>query len=465
MFVVTIRGIVIIPLVTNLFGAASFGVWSATFGFVALVSSSGSLHLHGSLIRYIDSAENEQVYSDVLTLTTAISISVTAVFSILFIFGDISTLVSGTAIPPTKLLAATALLILSGIALPINMNYPRAKGRVKLREALRTGEEICEILIIVILFAVFGRGVVDVMIALASFKLVLHVVSTGIIFYYFPVPLPDTRNFGKYLRYGTPMIPKEISSSLINNADKFLLIYFVSPAAAGVYSVAITVCRYIFNLSTVLNSSLYPSVTKAWRDGERTELRDLYYQAFRGYSIVGIPAVFGLSLLAEPIISLISTNSIADQSMTLVPILATGFLLRGYDNLITYIFTSNEDTGTISRAVVAAAIVNVVLNVLLIPPLGIKGAAIATFISSLTIFVILFWKSTDIFTFDYPSSTLVKVVSSSILMYVVLYVINFQSSLIITILFNSIVGAVLYFSLISLLGELNVYRRVSIYVG
>jgi O-antigen/teichoic acid export membrane protein len=177
------------------------------------------------------------------------------------------------------------------------------------------------------------------------------------------------------------MVPHEVSDSILTNGDRYLILFFISPAATGVYAVATGLVRFIPKIASIFNSTLYPNIASAWDAGEQDRLSSFYFEFIRGYGIIMIPAAAGVAILALPLLELISTPSIAQQAVGIVPLLLIGLLFRGVERPLSYILPAANETQKVAYTTGLAVGTNVVLNLILIPLYGLPGAAVATTMS------------------------------------------------------------------------------------
>jgi O-antigen/teichoic acid export membrane protein len=453
--VTMLRALMVVPLITNLLGASDYGIWASVLALVGLISSTGELHLHGSLVRYGSSSDNyEQTYSDILSLSMFMGIILCTLALLGGLLLDPAMLFNGELENPVALVVASSLLIFMTIIMNINKNFPRSKGMVKSYDLIKMAREALEATVLFLIF--FGGGsVIAGIFGLVGVLAFMNVCIMSFVFYRYKVPLPDPSNFEKYIRYGIPIVPKEVSSSLLRNADKYIILFLISPTAVGIYAVAHTICKTLVKFSSVLNPTLYPSVTSAWDQGDKEEVSLLYKQIFRYYTIFAIPAFFGIVYLAYPIMAIFSTPDMAEQGAFLIPILAFGFLLRGYDNSVGYILYAAEKTTKIARAVIVAAFINTFLNIALVYVYGIAGAAVATTISQATVFYLLFRYSSKEIQLRFPTLSIIRCGASSLIMFVVIYNLNLVTSPILKLIVYPLVGAGVYFVVLLFSGEFS----------
>lgn len=447
------RGLVVIPIITNLLGADSYGIWVTVLAIVTLVSSAGGLHLHGALIRYgSQDLSSNQTYSDVLFLSFVLGFAITVSGIGLSMIVDVSQWLSGDLTNQVTLVTIVGALLYLRILLNVNMNFPRSKGVSKFYDVIRLLRSALETVALVGVF-VLGGGILAGLGALVAVAAILNIGVFGFVVSSYSVPLPDPSNFGVYVRFGAPMIPKEVSTYLLADIDKYLLLFFMGAGTVGIYSVAEKICKPIVTLTKVFNPSLYPRITEAWEAENFSAVTNVYESIFRYYSILGIPAMFGLVVLSEPLMTVLSNAEIAEQGFALVPIFIVGYFLKGYDNPIRYILTSAERTELIGGAVTAAVVFNIVANILLIPNFEMVGAAVATLGAQTLLFGLIFYFSQQRINLRLPWNTIGRSFVASVAMAVVLWYIDMGLTPPQQLVAYPFVGAGLYFALIYVLGE------------
>ena len=450
-----LRSLAIIPLITNLLGAGNYGIWTTLFSIIVLVRSTGGVHLHGSLIRYSTGTDaTRRVYSDTLFLTLLLAFLAGGTFLFAGSVLDVRELLGAQAIDTSNLVLLSAGIIVSDMLLQISLNFPRALGNVRRYEVLRTVRMLIETAALLAVF-INGGGIVSGLLALLLISSLGNIILFVIIASTYGLARPSPSRFFRYLQYGAPMIPQELSRSILSRMDRFLLLYFLSPTAAGIYSVAYSISSLLQRFTTVLNSTLYPTVTDAWDDGKMTELKTLYGGIFRYTTILAVPALFGITLLSEQLLSLISTQKIANQGAFLVPILAAGFLINAYEDPVDYILSATEQTNKIGLAVGFAATMNLLLNILLIPRYNLLGAAAATLASEISITIIIYYFAGRELPISFPTRTLLAALGSAAIMSLVLQFLPTIPSAALHVVVYALVGSVSYFAVMVSVGEFS----------
>ncbi|WP_136601187.1 oligosaccharide flippase family protein [Salinigranum halophilum] len=449
-----LRGIIIIPIITNFLGADSYGTWTTIIAFVGLVTSSGGLHLHGSLIRFSQDEDMAEVYSDTLALSILIGLATAVSVTVLGLNTDVVSLLQLDSVDKVLVIIMISFVIFFNMIFEISSNFPRALGEIRLYDTILILKMTVETVGLIWVFSTglsifYGLIVIITVSAIANFT--LFVVYN----YYFSLPVPRMKRFRRYISYGLPMVPKEISSSLLANGDKYIILYFLSPTAVGIYAVARSVSVSITNFTKILNPTLYPTVSNAFDKGNIEQLSNLYENVMRFYIVFSLPTFFGIIFLSYPIALVISNNRIAMSAEVLIPVLTIGFLFRGFDDTLSYILTADQQTKIIGKITTIAVLVNIVLNLLFIQEIGLMGAAIATLASHVIISTLIYIKSYQVVEFAYPYRSFIRCLASSIIMFITLHILLDDFSAQLLILVAPLMGSVLYFTSLFVLGEFD----------
>jgi O-antigen/teichoic acid export membrane protein len=125
------------------------------------------------------------------------------------------------------------------------------------------------------------------------------------------------------------------------------------------------------------------------------------------------------ALFSKEIIFVLAADSY-HKAYSIIPLIAVGSFFMGIYFLPSKIFFYQKKTYISSLMTVIAAIVNIVMNIILIPRLGIIGAAISTVLSYLIITTIVFYYSQKRYKIHYQ---LPKIIISLVI-FIILYLIS-----------------------------------------
>jgi O-antigen/teichoic acid export membrane protein len=193
----------------------------------------------------------------------------------------------------------------------------------------------------------------------------------------------DRRKLGVMLAFSLPLVPSSIGVFLNGFADRLVLQHTRSLADVGIYGVAFRIATIVTLLLAGFQGAALPLILARHEDPATP--RELA-RIFRLFSAMALVAFLAVSLFADTEVRLLASRSYARADI-LVPYLFMSALLFGV-----YIFapglTIVKRTGTFALISVSAGLLNLGLALALVPPLGIRGAGLATVVSSAWFFVL-----------------------------------------------------------------------------
>ncbi|PRO65337.1 murein biosynthesis integral membrane protein MurJ [Alkalicoccus urumqiensis] len=148
---------------------------------------------------------------------------------------------------------------------------------------------------------------------------------------------------------------------------------------------------FVISITTVM----FPSISKQAAGGKKKSFRSTIEQGFLGTAMLTIPASAAVLVLAEPIVRLLFDRGAFDaEAVTLTSgaffFYALGMTGTGLRVVLSQSFYALQDTRTPMINAAIAMGVNIVLNFLLAPVMGISGLALATSISAVFCAVLLY---------------------------------------------------------------------------
>lgn len=212
---------------------------------------------------------------------------------------------------------------------------------------------------------------------------------------------------GPMLAFGAPLIASGIAGRFLNLGDRFLILFFLGPEANAPYEWA---ARFGGVVNTFLVQSFMLAFTVLGMKAlDETGTPDLHRQSFRHFAALAGWVVLGLALFVGDVSRALTDVPAYIETDGLVLLVAGGFAFYGLYYVVVNVLYVAGRTRAVALSVGGAALLNLVLNLVLIPLLGIAGAAVATLISYAALAVgtaRLAQSSTPV---DYPWASLVSV--------------------------------------------------------
>jgi O-antigen/teichoic acid export membrane protein len=178
---------------------------------------------------------------------------------------------------------------------------------------------------------------------------------------------------GLLMRFGLPTVPAEASVYALSIVDRFYIYHDRSHALAGLYSIAVKLAGAV---AFIVRAFQYAWPPLAYSVSDDRQASRLYGLVTTYYALVAGFVVAGLTLLGRWLLRLLAAHSFFGAYRAL-PWVALGWTLYGLWVVFLVIAGRAKVTTRNFPASLAGLAANVVLIVLLVPPLGIAGAGIA----------------------------------------------------------------------------------------
>jgi O-antigen/teichoic acid export membrane protein len=194
----------------------------------------------------------------------------------------------------------------------------------------------------------------------------------------------------KYLfKESLPIALSSVIFMIYFRIDVIMLSLMVGDGAVGIYSAALKLSEPLTIIPTALMMSLFPLMS-GYFETSRNKLIKSYHLSIKYLFIITLPIAIGTTLIADKIILLIYDSPFAD-SATVLQILIWALVLNSVNFVLSNVLTSINQQKLITVSVALCAIVNVILNFILIPIFKCDGAAIATVMTNVVLFTASFY--------------------------------------------------------------------------
>ncbi|MFC1927485.1 flippase [Chloroflexota bacterium] len=376
---VTLSGIIFMPLITKTLGAHDYGIWAQVQVAISLVLVFVSLGLPVAMVRFLpaktDRGEIQEGFYSILYLISLMTLAV----SIMWIAA--ADFIAGAFFEgATVIVRITGLTILVWSLDTVFLTFFRAFRQMK-RYALFTIANTYVQVGLIAYLVLNGHGILSIVIAVLAIRAVIFIILFYLIKSQIGIKRPHFHKMREYLSFGLPTIPGNISAWVVATSDRFVISYFLGATSVGIYSAGYGIGSIILMTAGVLGVVLPPAVSKLYDEGRMEEVKTHLRYSLKYLLAATIPFVFGAAILAEPVLRVFSTAEIASEGYIVVPLVALSTLfITAYVPIgnIIILVKKTRITGTIW---IVCALVNLGLNILVVPRLGILGAAITTLIA------------------------------------------------------------------------------------
>ena len=180
--------------------------------------------------------------------------------------------------------------------------------------------------------------------------------------------------------YGVPVALSLILALVLATTDRFLLAAFLNQAAVGLYHAGYSLANRTLDVVFIwLGAAGGPALIMALERGGKPALQAAAREQAQLMLLLTVPAAAGLALVAAPLSQLMIGGALAAGAAHVTPWIALSALLAGLTtHYFHQAFTLGKRTTLLMAAMIVPAVANLVLNLVLIPRLGLDGALIAT---------------------------------------------------------------------------------------
>jgi len=376
---VAVSGIILLALLTKNLGAHDYGIWSQFIVTITLLWTFINLGLPFAMTRFLAAKTDKgQIREEFYSVLAFVFFASIVVSSLMVVF----------AVPFAKAFfdgATQVVIIMSGVILlsalrGVYLGFFRTFRQMKNYSVFMIADAYAQVGVVAYLIS-HGHGILSILLAV----LVIRAVALFILFFFIKSQIgirrPHFSRMKEYLRFSIPTIPGNISSWIISSSDRYVIIYFIGASAVGIYSAAYALGSVIVMPAAVLGFVLPPTLSKLYDEGRMAEVKTHLSYSLKYLLALAIPFVFGAGILAGPVLRMFSTAEIATQGYFIVPIIALSVLFLVAYTPIVHIIALVKKTRISGIIWAVCASANLGLNILIVPRLGILGAAVTTLIA------------------------------------------------------------------------------------
>ena len=422
-------------LMARYLGTSGFGILSFAISFVSILSIFLDFGMQTYIVRVIsrDNSQTNDYFQKIIPIKIILAIIV-LVFVIMFLyFTGRSDLVINISI----------IITLEFVFLSMNnFIYGIFQAYEKLEyQSIATVINAIILLVLTLMVMFLDLGIYGMAFAylIAIFFAFIYILyqlfSSKLVTPHFTFDWEFSKNL---LKCALPFGLMSVFYSIYFTIDMTMMGYLSTDAAVGLYNASYKIITLLTTFYYIYPQVIFPVMSRLFNDSKDL-LRLSYEKSIKYLLLIILPICVGIIIYAIPLMSLIYGNQYSDAgSIMTVLIFTIPFLF--VNGASTVAMNSSDDEMEVTKIYAVAALVNVILNLILIPEYSYMGAAAATVISEIVVCILMFritlkseYAPGRIVVFD-----TVKLLIATVVMYVVLYYSG------VNIILGVIIGAVVY---------------------
>lgn len=188
----------------------------------------------------------------------------------------------------------------------------------------------------------------------------------------------DFKIWKSVLLFAIPLLPHYLAQHVMSGSDRIMITELYSETAAGIYSVVANIGLIATVVWNAVNASLIPFSFEKLNTKKYKDLNKVIIPILLVYAIICL----GVTLVAPEALAILAPEEYYSGIYAVPPIVIVSFLSALY-NIYANVEFYHKKSGNIATATIVSAIVNIILNYLLIPKFGFVAAAYTTLISNI----------------------------------------------------------------------------------
>lgn len=367
----------LLPLYTSQLDPSEYGNYDFICTLSVFLCPIITLLMEESMFRYLIDADSKVQRKKIITQTIIYTFFGTVLFTI------IAALIMGFGTDYTAMyITAIITFVISNILIGLSNALSRGLGKIKLYSVSNFILGISTIILNIVFILALNAGAEGLLWANTIANAFTAIVILGILKLPKYIGKIDKPLMKDMIKYSIPLVPNSISWSIINMSDRIILTQMVSSAANGIYAMA----NKFPNIINVLYGYFYT----AWKESAakivKEDNKNQYYNSIYHDAKRFLYAVTICLIAVMPFAFPIFINEAYDEAYVYIPIV---MIATYYSNLSSFyggIFSAYKDTKIMGTTTIVAAVINLVIDLLLVNSLKIYAACFSTLIANLIVY-------------------------------------------------------------------------------
>jgi O-antigen/teichoic acid export membrane protein len=408
----SLKGLILLPILTKTLGAEMYGIWALILATVSLLMPLALLQLGFAMTRFLAAEKDkEKISKGFSSIFAASSFTAFVLSLVIFILAEpLAVAVFGGA-DVTYFVRIAAFLVLLVTLDQVIIEYFVAFRQMVRYAVFSIFQTIGEVVLIGYL-VLSGYGLFGALISLLVVKAIIFAAGVLLVGREVGISKPSISVIKPYLVFSLPLLPTMLCIWIVNLSDRYVIGYFMNIESVGIYSAAYGLGSLVAFFFAPISTVLLPTITNLYENNKIQELKTHLKYSLKFFLMFAIPSFFGLSILSKSLLSTLTTSEFVSGYL-IVSIVALATILFKCSSVSMNIVVLHKRTKLVGAIYAISASINLIMNIILVPIIGIYGAAIATLITFLIHLIVVSVISFRSFSFDIDLGFIIKSIISS----------------------------------------------------
>lgn len=445
---ITLISVLTIKLYVNIFSQSDYGVYSIVSSMMNLANSILFFVFAQSIVRFAYKVKKE---NEDLKFYNTIFFSYLTLFLIyipihIIIFNKYSFLL---------LILVLVQIFLDGF-ISFILSYLRAFKKSFLFSIIELMIALGKLVIVYFLATNYNLGIEVVFMSIIPINIIILISLMGYykLYKYLNIKTVDKKYLKNIYVYGLPLMINTIVTWVIALSDRLLINLYYTEIEVAQYAFNYDIGNKVFGLiNTVLILTVYPIIIHLWEE-KKERLKEGIETIIDIYALVAIPSIAGIYLIINDIVVLLGNENYINGGIIILYVSISMFLF-GISIIFHKIFELYIKTYYILISNIFVAIINLVLNLILLPHFNFIVAGITTLISYLLYFLLIYLNSKKILKIKIHFFNLLIYSVYSIMMIFLISSLNINLNPIFNIIIKIVLGISIYLILLIITRQLS----------
>ncbi len=404
-------GLVLLPVYTRYLTPADYGILSLLGVTGSIAGIIAQLGIGSALFREVIYEESDESKAESTALYFLTGVAAVFFGTLIASSLQLSELIFGSI----KYAHLLRLVFLTGILGTFNI-VAMARLRIRKQSSLYATLSVVKFIVAaglnIYFIAVLRRGVEGLITAGLILAALFAFIYLALLFrdlqLTFSIPI-----LCRMLKFGVPLVPANLSNLVMTSADRYFLQAFSTSAEVGLYSLGYNISMMVYLVVGAIQvawpAEMFNIAKQA--DAERQFAKMLtYYLTLLG--LVGL----GVSVLSDEVLVIMTPPRFYGAS-TVVPLIVLSYIFYGIRFMTNIALPIQNRMKYMPPIIISSAVLNLVLNYLLIPRYGMIGAAWATLISYFVLVLVQILVNLHFWYISYEYKRIAKIAFAGVLIY------------------------------------------------
>lgn len=376
LFVSLIFGMITLPALAKSYASEIYGIWVQVTVTVELISPLLSLQLGLATVRFLaaeeDRARRRRAVGAMLTSILVFSCVVSVAG--LLLSRQLSTFLFGS---PGYVNFVNFLIIWTFFNSLFNflLGYLRARGKIR-------DISIIQVVITVLKMA----AMVGMARAGASFESIIAVMVTiqvlSAIYVLVAItrdigfPIPNLSGLRGFLAFSVPQMPVITALWVTSLSDRYFVTHYLGLSQNGIYSSSATIATLTSLFYMPVSFVLLALVSRLWEEKRREDVKRYLDYSMKFFLTLAIPGAIGITMVSQPLLRLLTTSEFL-AGPEIVLLVAFGSVFLGVFHINSNVILLDRHSRMLPLMAASGAATSIAINFILVPRIGIIGAAVS----------------------------------------------------------------------------------------